>query len=153
MEIDKVTINKEDINSKDAVELLNKLSDTLENITGSSGRASFKSKSVSVPGSMFVIARDENGLAIGCGAVIAFNDNTAELKRVYARVKCKGVGKKIVSFLEKCAKDMGYKSICLETRLVNKRAVNFYKSAGYDVIDNYGKYINNESAICFGKNI
>lgn len=153
LQLDKVTIKNEKIYTKEAEALLNELSETLESITGSSGKASFKLDDVLVPRAMFVIARDEDGLAIGCGAIRPLNDNTAELKRVYTRIKSEGVGKKIVKFLEKSAKDMGYNSICFETRIVNKRAVGFYQSIGYDIIDNYGKYINNKASVCFGKNL
>lgn len=151
--VDNITIKEERIDTEDAAMLLDELSDTLERITGRSGRASFKLEDVTVPRSLFVVARDESGQAVGCGAIRPFNDNTAEVKRVYARVKSSGIGRKIVSFLEKSAKNFGYKYVCIETGIVNKKAVNFYKSMGYYVIDNYGKYINNEKSICFEKKL
>ena len=77
----------------------------------------------------------------------------AEIKRVYARTKKAGIGKKIVNSLEKIAKDFGYCSIYLETRLINQNAVMFYKELGYTIIPNYGKYVNRPEAACFGKSI
>ena len=120
-----IHIESEKPNTPDAVDLLNELSDTLQAITGSSGRASFNVYDLIKPKSLFVVARDENGNAVGCGAIIPLSDEAAELKRVYAKEKGKGIGKKVVTFIEKSAKDLGYKYICLETRLVNERAVKF----------------------------
>jgi ribosomal protein S18 acetylase RimI-like enzyme len=46
---------------------------------------------------------------------------------------------------------MGYSKLWLETRIINERAVEFYKKRGYHQISNYGKYVENEKAICFEK--
>lgn len=62
-----------------------------------------------------------------------------------------GVGKALLNFLEKSAKNMGYAELWLETREVNYKAVNFYKNNGYVSIENYGPYIGREEAVCFSK--
>ena len=64
-----------------------------------------------------------------------------------------GIGIKILIFLENKAKELEYKEIWLETRKRNTEACNFYLKNGYKQIENYGKYVNNNEAICFGKNI
>lgn len=48
---------------------------------------------------------------------------------------------------------INYSKVILETRVINKNAVNFYKKNQYKVIKNYGKYTNNDEAICFEKEI
>lgn len=140
-------------NEADAILLMEELSQTLEAITGASGKNSFNSEDVCVPRSLFVIAYDEEGEPVGCGAIRPIDENVAELKRMFAKVKTKGVGTKILSYLEMQAKKLGYSAIWLETRLINEDAVLFYKKKGYRKISNYGKYSGNSKAICFEKKL
>lgn len=139
--------------TKDALLLMDELSDELESITGDSGRKSFNFSDVCVPNSIFVVAYNENGEAVGCGGIRPINKNIAEVKRVYAKVKGMNIGTKILQYLEIHAQKMGYSSLWLETRLVNKRAVAFYQKRGYHRIKGYGKYADNLKAVCFEKKI
>lgn len=137
----------------DAILLIEELSKTLETITGDSGKNSFDPKDVCVPRSLFVIAYDENGEPLGCGAIRPIDKNIAEVKRMFAKTKTKGVGTKILLYLESEALKLGYSTLWLETRVINKAAVSFYKKRGYIQISNYGKYIDNPNAICFEKKL
>ena len=148
-----MTITKEEPSCLDAINLMDELSECLQSITGDSGRSSFNPQDVSVSRSMFVIARNDAGEAIGCGAIRPINENIAEIKRMYTRVKGIGVGTEILSYLERQAQNYGYSTIWLETRLVNQGAVCFYESKGYHRIPNYGKYINSTKAVCFEKKL
>lgn len=147
----KFIIEIEDPSSKDATLLMQELSLILKGITGSSGAASFNIDDLKYEKSCFLIARDEAGKAIACGSIRAMEDHVAEIKRMYTRVP--GVGAQVLKELEKKATGFGYTLLKLETRKVNTKAVNFYLRNGYAVIDNYGKYIGNDKAVCFGKNI
>lgn len=140
-------------NVPDAILLMNELSQSLESITGSTGRNSFNLKDVYAPRSLFAVAYSEDGKAIGCGAIRPINEDIAEVKRMFAKTKAIGVGTAILNYLEIEAKKMGYSALWLETRLINKLAVTFYESRGYHHISNYGKYVNNPEAVCFEKNI
>ena len=142
-----------DPNAPDALLLMDELSQSLESITGSTGRNSFDIKDVYVPRSLFVIAYDNDGEAIGCGAIRPINENIAEVKRMFAKTKAIGVGTAILHHLEIEAKKMGYSALWLETRLINKRAVSFYEKRGYYCINNYGKYVDKPEAVCFEKKI
>lgn len=146
-------IIEKDPKEPNAIFLMEELSETLEIITGASGKNSFNSEDVCVPRSLFVIAYDEKDEAVGCGAIRPIDENIAEVKRMFAKVKTKGVGTQILSYLEMQAKKLGYSSLWLETRLINERAVSFYMKKGYSKIPNYGKYINNPEAICFEKKL
>jgi ribosomal protein S18 acetylase RimI-like enzyme len=72
---------------------------------------------------------------------------------MYTRKSNCGIGKKILVFLENEEKKYGYKIIRLETRKRNINDVNFYANNGYKIIQNYGKYINNNMAVCFEKQL
>jgi N-acetylglutamate synthase and related acetyltransferases len=143
-------IKPEDINSYEAETLINELSDELQAITGNSGRASFYDKDINNPRSLFVIAREEN-IAVGCGALRELSVDTAEIKRLFSRKKSTGVGGRILAYLEEQAKELGYSCVILETRKCNIKAVSFYQNHGYRVINNYGKYVEMQEAICFEK--
>ena len=91
-------IKEEDIESKDAVQLINQLSDILSKITGSSGKSSFNNDDVKNDRSIFVIGRI-NGKPAGCGAIREISKDTAELKRMYAVNKGKGTGKEILIYI------------------------------------------------------
>lgn len=153
MNCNEIKLSAESPYSPDAVKLMNELSECLETITGNSGKNSFNAEDVCSEKSIFAIARDQNGNAVGCGGFRPLNTGTAELKRIYAKIKSKGVGSKILNFLELKAREMGYKSLRLETRSINGRAVSFYEHSGYKIIPNYGKYVGNKTAVCFEKAI
>ncbi|WP_211227818.1 GNAT family N-acetyltransferase [Spirochaeta cellobiosiphila] len=145
----KLTILPEDPHNEDALELMNELSGVLTSITGNGGQSSFCIDDLKNDKSIFLIARDENNKPIGCGAIRPMNRQCAEIKRMYS--KQPQVGTRILESLEKHAMSIGYKKIRLETRKVNEKAVRFYLRNGYYVIENYGKYVGNNLAICFEK--
>lgn len=148
-----IQLAEEDAGAPDSVALMLELSTTLEAITGDSGAASFDANDVRGPMACFVVARDAAGAAIGCGALRPLQPGVAEIKRMYARHGTSGVGSAVLRFLEGEAVDCGYQAVWLETRLVNRRAVDFYTARGYTRIANYGKYIGNPLAVCFEKNL
>ena len=137
----------------DAIHLMEELSETLRSITGDSGKNSFNSDDVCVPRSLFVISYDESEEPVGCGAIRPIDEKIAEVKRMFAKVKTKGIGSEILSYLEMEARKLGYSTIWLETRLINEQAVSFYINRGYCKISNYGKYADNTKAICFEKKL
>ncbi len=85
-------IFEEDPETPDALALMDELSNTLQSVTGRNGRASFDPNDVRAPRSLFVVARGEDGGALGCGAFRPLHEGVAEVKRMYARSKGKGVG-------------------------------------------------------------
>lgn len=145
-----IVINQCDINSSTARTLVDELSNELQTITGNSGRACFQDTDINNPRLLFVVAL-EGEVAVGCGAFRELSDDTAEIKRMYARKKSSGVGGKILAYLEEQAKEFGYSRIVLETRKCNEKAVSFYQHHGYKVIKNYGKYVERPEAVCFEK--
>lgn len=153
IEAKEITISAESPFSTEAISLLNELSKCLQDITGDNGNSSFDANDVCNGKAIFVIARNQSGKAIGCGAFRPMNETTAEVKRMYAKEEGMGIGNKILSYLECQAVDMGYKFLRLETRIVNTKAVLFYRHNGYKEIPNYGKYENNINAICFEKDL
>jgi len=142
-----------DPESELALPLLAALSGTLEAITGSSGAASFDPADVRSPGALFVVARDCDGRALGCGAFRPLEPGVAEVKRMFAVPGSRGVGSAILAHLEAQGLAGGYHIFRLETRLVNVRAVRFYERRGYRRIANFGRYAGRPEAACFEKRL
>lgn len=148
-----IRIERTDPMAPGARELLELLSDTLEGITGDSGKSSFNATDIDGENAAFVLAFDDCGTAVGCGAFRPLQDGVAEVKRMYARPGTKGVGASILAWMEREAAMLGYSEVWLETRRINSRAVNFYIKHGYSEIPNFGKYAERPEAICFAKKL
>ncbi|EIZ9611348.1 GNAT family N-acetyltransferase, partial [Cronobacter sakazakii] len=89
--------------------------------------------------------------AIGCVACRPLKPGIAEIKRLFALPDNPGAGSQLLSAAERFARDAGYDQAWLETRRTNPRAVEFYLRRGYEIIDNYGRYVGQEDAVCFAK--
>ena len=146
-----------DPESAHAQALVAELSATLAGITGDSGAASFAAADARMARSLFVVARDDDGALLGCGALRPLDgevgENVGEIKRRYARPGTRGVGAALLAYLEREAEVFGYRALWLETRRVNTRAVAFYLAHGYAEIPNYGKYVGRLDAVCFSKRL
>lgn len=66
---DNISIKIESPITKEATTLLQELSVTLEQITGSTGNASFDISDLNSERSVFILARNTQGIPIGCGAI------------------------------------------------------------------------------------
>lgn len=149
----KITIAQEDPYSPDAMLMVDELSGTLESITGNSGRASYDPAEVCGPRAVFAVARNQEGEPVGCGALRPIDDTTAEVKRMYAKIKSGGIGTQMLAYLEEQALKLGYSVMWIETRLINHKAARFYENRGYLRIPNYGKYVNRPEAVCFERKL
>ncbi len=98
-----------------AAQMLGALSQTLTKITGESGESWFDPADVGQPAATFVVAFDEFGAALGCGAYRSLSPGIAEIKRMYAAPATCGIGAAILDYLEKSAPRDGYGEILLET--------------------------------------
>jgi predicted DNA-binding protein (MmcQ/YjbR family)/GNAT superfamily N-acetyltransferase len=97
-----------------------------------------------------VIIAYRNGIPVGCGAYKMYDEEHAELKRIFIDGTCRnmGLGSELVRRLEAKAKINGYKWCILETGEPLEAACHIYTKAGYKVIPNYGQYANMPASIC-----
>ncbi|MGK3142087.1 GNAT family N-acetyltransferase [Pantoea sp. C2G6] len=146
-----IRLEKSDPYSAESRLLREQLSAELAAITGSSGASRAATDSFAERGSLWVLARNAKGEAVGCGALRPLTDQTAEIKRMFSDRSVPGTGRALLTFLEQAAKRMGYRELRLETRRVNPRAVAFYLNNGYRTISNYGPYAGRDEALCFAK--
>jgi GNAT superfamily N-acetyltransferase len=139
-----------DPDSSDARVLIAELDAALAALCGDSGSGSFDPADVRGPGAVFLIARDGQGVAVGCGALRPLAPGVAELKRMYARPGS-GAGACLLAALEAQAAAFGYRDLCLSTRRVNVRALAFYGRNGYEMVESYGRYAGRDESVCLGK--
>ena len=92
------------------------------------------------PNIRFFIARLD-GEAVACGGV-GFYAGFAELKRMYTKpsVRGRGIAKKLLARLEMEARNAGQASVCIETGIYQREAMQFYEGMGYRRCEAFGPY-------------
>lgn len=93
--------------------------------------------------------------AIGCASYKAYDDVSAELKRVFLDKNYRGQGlaKELLRRIEADAKIAGYHFMILETGAILKEAMGLYGKTGYKIIPNYGPYVDMPISICMQKKL
>ncbi len=93
--------------------------------------------------SVVLVARSEDGTAVGCGALRHLGDDVAEVKRMYVvpAARGRGVSKALLAGLEEAARSCGWTTLRLETGPRQPEAVGLYERAGYRPIPAFGAYV------------
>jgi putative acetyltransferase len=102
-----------------------------------------------------VVILYSDGSPAACGAFKQFDAKTAEIKRVFVSTEHRrqGLGKMIMSELEKLSASKGYQHTVLETGIRQTEAIGLYKAIGYAVTENYGPYVGNTNSVCMRKEL
>ena len=103
---------------------------------------------------LFSVARDDDGTALGCGAIVLL-DGYGELKRMYVNPvhRGRGTAKVIITFLEQQAAHRGCTIFRLETGIHQAEALGLYERAGYARREPYGDYPNDPLSVFMEKKI
>lgn len=103
---------------------------------------------------LFAVARDDEGIAIGCGAVVLF-DGYGELKRMFVppAQRGRGIAKAIIAFLEAHAVQRSCLLLRLETGIHQPEALGLYARAGYVRRGPYGGYPDDPLSVFMEKTI
>ena len=103
----------------------------------------------------FLVARDTDGRAVGCGALRPHRDGVAEVKRMYVRpdARGRGVSRVLLAALEDAARDRGFHTIRLETGTEQPEAMALYAGAGYVPIEGFGAYADHPASRCFERRL
>lgn len=102
---------------------------------------------------VFVAYKNETPVA--CGAIKAFSENAAEIKRMFVHPEHRkqGIAVKILTELENWAAELGFKECVLETGKKQPEAIALYQKVNYRIISNYGQYIGVENSVCMSKSL
>jgi GNAT superfamily N-acetyltransferase len=92
---------------------------------------------------------------VACGGVCRYDGRTGEIRRMYVapEARGRGIGRLILAALEAEAKELGYEALQLETGNLQPEAVALYLSHGFEPIERYGPYMNDERSLCFEKRL
>lgn len=141
--------------NKDFIHLCELLDDNLNEIVGGEKQRSQYVQYNTLTHIHDVFLVYDNEYPIACASFKHYDDEIAEVKRVFVRkeYRGKGISKQLLTSLEKKAKDKGYQSLILETGNMLKEANQLYLKLGYEIIDNYGQYKDMKDSVCMKKNL
>ena len=93
-----------------------------------------------------LVARDDDGTPVGCGALRPLGGDAAELKRMYVvpAARGRGLAKVLLAGLEDAAAERGWTTLRLETGPRQPEAVALYTGAGYRPIGAFGHYVRDD---------
>lgn len=96
-----------------------------------------------------------DGKPVGGGAIRAYEGDIVELKRIFVRDEARGqgIGTQLVTELMNWAKELGYKKMILETGVMLKESCHVYRKLGFEMIANYGPYVNMKESLCMAKEL
>ncbi|MEQ0561962.1 GNAT family N-acetyltransferase [Amycolatopsis sp. NEAU-NG30] len=104
---------------------------------------------------VFLVARDADGAAVGCGGLRLLDPGSGEIKRMYVepRVRGTGVATALLRALEDHARRLGLTRLLLETGTGQPDAIRFYEREGYTPIELYGPYRGSAISRCFARDL
>ena len=107
------------------------------------------------PDGVFLVLREDDGRAVGCGGIARFDASRGEVKRMYVvpEARGRGLGRRLLEELEAQARALGYTSVLLETGDRQPEALGLYTSSGYERIPCYPPYDKRELSLCFEKRL
>lgn len=100
---------------------------------------------------VYIVYRDEKPVA--CGCFKKYNQNTAELKRMFVLPEARGLGlaQLVIKELEREAENQDFQILILETLYKQIEAISLYKKRGFKIVDNYEPYIGLTNSVCMSK--
>lgn len=104
---------------------------------------------------VFLVARDADGTAIGCGGLRLLEPGSGEIKRMYVAPSSRGTGvaTALLRALEDHARRLGLTRLLLETGTGQPDAIRFYQREGYEPIEAYGPYVGETISRCFARDL
>ena len=111
-------------------------------------------ESLAAPDALFAVARDDDGVAIACGAMLLAGER-GELKRFYTvpAHRGRGVAKALLAFLEAECSSRGCLELALETGIRQPEAVAFYARSGYAECGPFGNYVDDPNSVFMRKTL
>jgi putative acetyltransferase len=137
-----------------AVELIQELQSFLELTYPGIERYGWSPQQMVVEGVSFYLAWND-GEAVGCAGIKLEGTDHAEVKRLYVRPdqRKRGIGRHLMARLEDRARELGARSVRLETGNRQLAAIKFYESIGYKRCPLFGKYQDDGISLFYEKNL
>lgn len=90
---------------------------------------------------------------MGSASLKKYDDECAEVKRVFVKqeYRGKGISSQLMELLENAAREQEFRYLILEFGEPLVAAMALYKKIGYEIIPNYGQYKDMPDSICMKK--
>jgi putative acetyltransferase len=104
------------------------------------------------PNVLFAVARDTQGRAVGCGAIVV-GATYGEVKRMYTKPshRGRGVARALLMLLEAQAQARGCSQFMLETGNLQTDAIILYERSGYTQRGPFGAYVDDPHSVYMSK--
>jgi putative acetyltransferase len=147
-------VSQESPDQPDVIALIADLDAFQDSLYPAEARYALDLESLKQPNVVFAVARDDQGVAVGCGAVV-LADGYGELKRMYVRPESRGhgVAQAVLALLEAAATRAGCPELCLESGPYQPQALAFYTKQGYAQRGPYGDYPDHPLSVFMGKRL
>lgn len=144
-----------DGNNKDFIKLCYMLDKFLNDIVGGEENRSEYVKYNKLDDIHDVCLAYDGDVPVGSAGFKRYDDECAELKRVFVResYRGQGVSSTLMDMIEDKARQQGYKYLILESGEILKSAMILYRKIGYKVIPNYGQYVDMQESVCMKKKL
>lgn len=148
-----IELIRTDSENKDFVALVKNLDEELARRDGDDH--AFYHQFNSIDSIKHAVVACQDGKAVACGAIKAFDKDSMEVKRMYTLPshRGKGIALLVLTNLENWASELGFKNSVLETGMQQPEAMALYQKHGYEAIPNYGQYIGVSNSRCFRKSL
>lgn len=109
---------------------------------------------LSQPNVLFAVARDGEGRAVACGAIVVGPD-FGELKRMYTLPthRGQGIARALLALLESEARSLGVRQFTLETGYLQHDAIGLYERLGYRRCGPFGDYAEDPNSVFMSKHV
>ena len=106
------------------------------------------------PHVLFAVARDDEGLAVACGAIV-LGPEFCELKRMFVKPaqRGRGLAGALLRLLEDAAASHGCTAFALETGYLQPVAVRLYERFGYVACGPFGEYRPDPNSVFMRKRV
>jgi GNAT superfamily N-acetyltransferase len=106
------------------------------------------------PRGCFLVAY-RGGKEVACGGVCRYDDENAELRRMYVAPEARrqGIARALLGRLEQTARELGYRRIRLATGVGQPEALKLYEAEGFERIANYGPFAAETDNVCLEKRL
>jgi putative acetyltransferase len=147
-----ITLHREAVNQPDILALIEALDAYQKPLYPAESHHGIDLSALSKPNVRFVVARDEDRTAVGCGAIV-LEEDYGELKRMYTipEVRGQGVGRSILSALEQLSAREGVGIFRLETGYLQPEAIGLYARCGYRRRGPFGDYTDDPNSVFMEK--
>jgi putative acetyltransferase len=142
----------EPANQPDVLELIDQLDAYQKPLYPAESHHGIDVEALSQPNVLFAVARDDEGRAIGCGAIV-LDAGQGELKRMFTvpERRGQGIARSLLLYLESEAWARGCRHFVLETGYLQTDAIALYERFGYTRRGPFGDYVDDPNSVFMHK--